>query len=135
MIHTELDFQSALKLFDEIHDASRLPRSGSLGLQFKDDGFARVRDADPDSGTDVLIGDWHEKLGWRIYDFLAERTASNMYMMDEGGLLLTARGLTPEEVGLELAIDRVPSLISTIEEDGSAYQWRPEPNPRAGTLT
>lgn len=135
MINILLPVENIVSLFNEIEDAKRFPVPTGIGLEFSEEAHVRVRDADPDDGTDISISDWPEELGWRIYDFLAERTTANMYMMDEGGLLLTARGLTPEDVGLELAVNRVPSLISTIEEDGSAYQWRPKPNPRSGTLT
>ena len=83
----------------------------------------------PTNGTDVLIDDWTEKLGWRIYDFLAERTTVNLWMMDEDAMLLTARGLTPQDVGLDLAVNRVPSPVLVYDDQGGYEERRPEPNP------
>ncbi|MDN5765223.1 MAG: hypothetical protein L0H96_08515 [Humibacillus sp.] len=135
MINIDLQVDSVLALFDELGDAAPFPVLGGAGWKFGKESFVRVYDADPDDGTDVLIDDWTEKLGWRIYDFLAERTTVNLWMMDDDAMLLTARGLTPQDVGLDLAVDRVPSPVRIYDDQGGYEEWHPEPNPRAGTLT
>lgn len=135
LINIDQPVESILPLFDELDDAVPFPVSGGAGLKFGEEAFVRVYDADPDDGTDVLIDDWTEKLGWRIYDFLAERTTVNLWMMDEDAMLLTARGLTPQDVGLDLAVNRVPSPVLVYDDQGGYEKRRPEPNPRAGTLT
>ncbi|MEO6999400.1 MAG: hypothetical protein ABI112_15065 [Terracoccus sp.] len=135
LINISLPRDIVVPLFDGISDAVRFPVPDGLGLRFAEEERIRVRDADPDEGTNIFVYDWAEQLGWRIYDFLAELTTANMWMMDEGGLLLTARGLTAEEVGLDLAVDRVPTTVLIRDDQGMVRQWRPEPNPRSGTLT
>ena len=135
LINVHLPFGTTARLLEAIDDADPFPVPQGLGLRFGDDQRLRVRDAEPDEGTNILVYDWTEKLGWRIYDFLAERTTAHIWMMDEGGLLLTARGVTPDEVGLELAVNRVPSPVLIRDEHGVFQESRPEPNPRSGTLT
>lgn len=134
-MNIRLPVESVISICQDIEHTDTFSVPSGAGLQFGDEAHIRIRDADPDEGTDISVFDWPEELGWRVYDFLAERTTAKMWMMDEGGLLLTARGLTPDDVGHQLAVNRVPSTVHIYDDHGGYEEWRPESNPRAGTLT
>jgi hypothetical protein len=103
-------------------------------LTWADGSFAEVRDACPDPGTDVDVYDLTERRGWALFDLLVARTDADIWMMDDGGLLLSARGLGPDDLGLQLATERVPSPVISFDEDGNPYEWSPLRSGRDGIL-
>lgn len=135
MINIDLPLEQVSALLRGMDGATFIESHQGLSLDFGQARGARATSAFPDVGSDIAVGDITETLPWTIYDFLAERTSAVMWMVDDLTMLVTARGTTPEALGLELVHDRVPPLISTIDAEGNAYEWRAEPNPRSGTLT
>lgn len=134
LINVDLPFDRVGPLLVTMAGASQTETGARVVLEWDDDTSLSADDASPDEGTDISVHDLTERRGWTVFEFLVEHTTAKIWMMDGGGLLLSGRGITPDEVGLELATDRVPGGVIHRDEAGEVSEWSPLKNPRDGAL-
>jgi hypothetical protein len=134
MINIDLPIDRVAALLLAMKGATATVTTSRVTLEWDDETSLEARDASPDAGTDITVYDLTERRGWRVFDYLVDRTLENLWMMDAGGLLLSARGVTPEELGLELATNRVPEAVICFGDDGEPYEWSPLKSKRDGVL-
>jgi hypothetical protein len=134
LINIDLPFDRVAQILQRMPGATSVITPSRITLTWEDDTSLEGRDATPDAGTDMSVFDFTERRGWIVFDFLVERTTADIWMMDGGGLLLSGRGVTPEELGLDLAADRLPAEVICRDDDGETYEWSPLKNKRDGIL-
>jgi hypothetical protein len=134
MINIDLPVDRVAPLLLAMRGAAVTVTTSRVTLEWDDETSLEARDASPDAGTDITVYDLTERRGWRVFDYLVDRTTENLWMMDAGGLLLSARGVTPDELGLELATNRVPEAVVCFGDDGERYEWSPLKSKRDGVL-
>ena len=134
MINIDLPMDRVAHLLLAMEGPAATLTPSRVTLDWDDETSLEAHDASPDSGTDITVYDLTERRGWCVFDYLVDRTTENLWMMDDGGLLLSARGVTPGELGLELATNRVPEAVICFGNDGESYEWSPLKNKRDGIL-
>jgi len=134
MINIDLPVDEVVPLLQGMTGARAGSTPPPAAVVWEDESSIEIWDASPDIGTDISVYDFTERRGWMVFDFLVERTAANIWMMDDGGLLLSGRGVNPDELGLDLATNRTPVGVIRRDDNGEISEWSPLKNKRDGIL-
>lgn len=134
MINIDLAVDEVVPLLQAMPGAQAGGTPPPAAVVWEDESSIEIWDASPDAGTDISVYDFTERRGWVVFDFLVDRTAANIWMMDDGGLLLSGRGVDPEGLGLDLATNRTPVGVIHRDDDGETSEWSPLKNKRDGIL-
>ena len=134
MINIDLPVDEVVPLLQAMTGGRAGSTPPPAAVVWEDESSIEIWDASPDIGTDISVYDFTERRGWMVFDFLVERTAANIWMMDDGGLLLSGRGVNPDELGLDLATNRTPVGVIRRDDNGEISEWSPLKNKRDGIL-
>lgn len=134
MINIDLPVDEVVPLLQGMTGARAGSTPPPAAVVWEDESSIEIWDASPDIGTDISVYDFTERRGWMVFDFLVDRTAANIWMMDDGGLLLSGRGVNPDELGLDLATNRTPVGVIRRDDNGEISEWSPLKNKRDGIL-